>query len=119
MKKLLVTAVSLMGLGAMSAFGAVVPACSVSGDTLSFAISTTTGNSYTCGDKVFSNFTNPNGVSGTVTLTELNSDQYKVSFLAAGGGITTSFSFGFDVQVAAAFPTWDISQIQASMQTGV
>ena len=119
MNKLLVTAVSLLGLGAISAFGATIPACSVGGDSLSFALSSTTGNTYTCGDKVFSGFTNPNGVSGTVTLTELNSDQYKLSFVAAGGGITTSFSLGYTVAVAAGFPTWNISQIQAGMLTGV
>jgi len=118
MKKLFVTAVSLMGLGAMSAFGAAV-SCATPGDSISFALSSVDSNSYTCGDKIFSGFTNPNGVSGTVTLTELNTDQYKLSFTAAGGGITSSFSFGYTVAVAPGFPTWNISQIQAGMLTGV
>ena len=118
MNKLLMTAVSLIGLGAMSAFGATV-ACATPGDSISFALSTVDGNSFTCGDKIFSGFTNPNGVSGTVTLTELNTDQYKLSFVAAGGGITTAFSFGYTVTVAPGFPTWNISQIQAGMLTGV
>ena len=109
----------LLAFSAVSASGTVVPACTVAGDSLSFALSTTSGNSYTCGDKIFSGFTNPNGVSGTVSLTELNADQYKLSFIASGGGITTSFSFGFTVAIAPGFPTWNISQIQASMLTAM
>ena len=107
----------LVAIGSLSA--SVIPACSSAGDSLSFALSTTAGNSYTCGDKVFSGFANPNGVSGTVMLTELNTDQYKLSFIAAGAGVTTPFSLSYTVAIAAGFPTWDISQIQASMQTAV
>ena len=113
------TVVCLMGVGAISAFGAVIPACATAGDTFSFALSSADANSYTCGDKIFSGFTNPNSVSGTISLTELNSDQYKLSFVAAGGGILTSFSFGYTVAIAPGFPTWNISQIQASMLTGM
>jgi hypothetical protein len=111
--------VFLTVLVAISASGAVIPACTAAGDTFSFALSSADANSYTCGDKIFSGFTNPNSVSGQITLTELNSDQYKLSFVAAGGGITTSFSFGYTVAIGPGFPTWSISQIQASMLTGM
>jgi PEP-CTERM motif-containing protein len=113
------TTTFLLALSAISASGTALPACTVAGDSISFALSSTPGNSYACGDKVFSGFTNPNGISGTVSLTELNTDQYKLSFVAAGGGIATSFSFGFTVAIASGFPTWNISQIQASMLTGM
>ena len=106
-----------MGLGAMSAYGAIITACTAPGDTLSFSLSTT--DSYTCGDKVFSSFTSTGGITGTISLTELNTDQYKLSFSAAGGGFTSAFTFGYTMAVTAGFPTMNISQIQASMLTGV
>ena len=117
MKLFGLAAVCLWALGTAS--GAIITACTNPGDTLSFALSSVDSNSYTCGDKIFSGFTNPSGVSGQISLTELNSDQYKLSFVAAGGGITTAFTFGYTVAIAPGFPTWSISQIQEGMLTGM
>ena len=104
----------LLAVSAGSVFGNIVPACTSPGDALSFALSAT--DSYTCGDKVFSAFTSTGGITGTVSLTELNTDQYKLSFSAAGGGFASAFTFGYTVTALAG---WNISQIQASMLTGV
>ena len=118
MKKLM-TAVSLLALGAISAFGAQVTACTAPGQSMTQ--STLTGinsNTYLCGDKIFSNFTSTGGVDGTIFMREINASTYELSFTGSGSGYASAFTFGYTVAVDTVnFPLLYISQVQDGMLT--
>ena len=118
MKRIGMTVGLLVTLSAMSAFGAALTVCSNPGDTTTVSLAGINTNTYTCGDKLFSNFTSSGGVTGSVFIREITTNTYELSFTASGSGFTGPFTFGFDVNVTTPL-AFMISQVQAGMLTNV
>ena len=106
-----------MGVASLSAFGApVLPAdsCAATGST-TFTFSTSQ-TAVLCGDKLFSNFTGT--ATGTVTISENSTTSYEVLLKSPTGGISTGFTYGFEVTVQTSIcANCTITQIQQNMQT--
>jgi len=116
MKKLLLAG-SIMALMGASSYGATIAACSGVNTNTSFDTSTLAGNTYTCGDKIFSSLTS--SAPGSITISELgNANLYDLKFNPTAGSVSTAFTLGFTIAVNTAIsPTDIITSFQDQMLT--
>lgn len=107
-------------LASAAAYAAPVAACANPGGT-TVLFTNLNADGYSCGDKLFTSFSGTSVPTGSITIQQISTDLYKVTFVPDGGSTTSAFTLNFIASVAA--PSTDIissvsTQILTSAVTG-